>query len=69
MTELTDHLRRLGAELEDSLDANAKAQDRIRETENQLHEHTIRIRGLRRQSGWIAEIADDRGGDPDRRAA
>ena len=49
ITELTYHLACARSELEDSLDMNAKAQDRIREIENQLHEHLIKIRELRRE--------------------
>jgi chromosome segregation ATPase len=69
VADLMDHLKRLRAELEDSLDANAKAQDRIRDTENQLHEHTIKIRQLRRERSSIAEIDDEDSGDSGRRAA
>ena len=49
ITELTYHLACARSELEDSLDMNARAQDRIREMENQLHEHLIKIRELRRE--------------------
>jgi predicted nucleic acid-binding Zn-ribbon protein len=63
------HLKRLSAELGDSLDANSKAQDRIRDVENQLHDHTVKIRELRRQRGSIADITDDESGDTGRRAA
>ena len=49
IAELTSHLVCGRDELEDSLDTNAKAQDRIRDMENQLHEHVIKIRELRRE--------------------
>lgn len=72
VTDLMAHLKRVSAELEDSLEANAKAQDRIRDVENQLHDHVIKIRDLRRQRGSIENIAVDRDGpssEPNRRAA
>jgi predicted nucleic acid-binding Zn-ribbon protein len=68
-TDLMAHLKRLSAELDDSLDANSRAQDRILDVENQLHDHTVKIRELRRQRGSIADVTDDESGDADRRAA
>ncbi len=46
VAELTGHLKRLSAELEDSLEANAQAHDQIR--------------NLRRQRGSIPDLGDDR---------
>ena len=61
--DLTAHLKRLSAELEDSLDMNAKAHDRIRGMENQLHEHVVKIRELRRDRGSIPSLEADRKND------
>jgi len=49
VTELRTHLNSVRDELEDSLDTNAKGQDRIRDMENQLHDHVKKIRDLRRE--------------------
>ena len=49
VTELRTHLNSARDELEDSLDTNAKGQDRIRDMENQLHDHVKKIRDLRRE--------------------
>ena len=49
VTELRTHLSSVRDELEDSLDTNAKGQDRIRDMENQLHDHVKKIRDLRRE--------------------
>lgn len=49
VTELRTHLNSVRDELEDSLDTNAKGQDRIRDMENQLHNHVKKIRDLRRE--------------------
>ena len=48
VTELKSHIECLREELEDSLDSNAQGQDRLRNLENQLHEHVQKIRELRR---------------------
>ena len=63
------HLKRLSGELEDSLDANAKGQDRLRDLESQLHDHTVKLRELRRQRGSITGLNDDQQDDSGRRAA
>ena len=49
VTELRIHVGCIREELEDSLDTNAKGQDRIRDLENQLHDHVKKIRDLRRE--------------------
>ena len=49
LTELKTHLNSVRDELEDSLDTNAKGQDRIRDMEIQLHDHVKKIRDLRRE--------------------
>ncbi len=49
VTELRTHLSSVRDELEDSLETNAKGQDRIRDMENQLHDHVKKIRDLRRE--------------------
>lgn len=69
IAELTAHLNRLGGELNDSLDANAKGQDRIRNLENQLHDHVVKIRELRRNRGSISGLSDDPQDDAGRQAA
>jgi hypothetical protein len=59
-------------ELEDSLDTNAKGQDRIRDLENQLHDHVKKIRDLRRErssSSTIKTSDDATETDSDRKAA
>ena len=48
VTELKSHIECLREELEDSLNSNAQRQDRLRNLENQLHEHAQKIRELRR---------------------
>ena len=69
VADLMAHLKRVSGELDDSLDANAKGQDRIRDLESQLHDHTVKLRELRRQRGSIAGLNDDQQEDPGRRAA
>lgn len=61
VTQLRTHLLGIREELEDSLDSNAKGQDRIRDMENQLHDHVKKIRDLRRERSTSATIqmADD----------
>ena len=68
-TTVMAHLKRVSGELDDSLDANAKGQDRIRDLESQLHEHTVKLRELRRQRGSIAGLNNDHQDDSGRRAA
>jgi len=71
-TELRSHLSSMREELEDSLDTNAKGQDRIRDLENQLHEHVKKIRDLRRErssSPTVKTIDNATGTDSDRNAA
>jgi len=73
-TEVRSQLACLHEELEDSLDANAKGQDRIREMENQLHDHVKKIRDLRRERSsspaiQIATDAQKLETDSDRKAA
>ncbi len=67
VADLVDHLKRLRAELEDSLDTNEKSQDRVRYLETQLHEQTVKIRQLRSDRGSIIGIAAE--GVSDRQAA
>jgi len=59
VAELMNHIEVVNHELEDSLQANVKAGNRIRDLENQLHEHAEKIRDLRRTrvaaAGSIAE--------------
>jgi chromosome segregation ATPase len=69
IADLMAHLKRLSGELEDSLDANAKGQDRIRDLESQLHDHVVKMRELRRQRGSITGLGDDQQNDSDRQAA
>ena len=69
VTDLTKHLRRISSELEDSLEANADAQGRMRDLENQLHDHTVKIRELRRQRGSMPGFGDEDSNDAGRRAA
>ena len=73
VADLTAHLKRLSDELEDSLDMNAKAHDSIRGMENQLHEHVVKIRELRRDRGSIPSLdtnhANDNSDDGQQRAA
>ena len=61
VTELRTHLSSVRDELEDSLDTNAKGQDRIRDMENQLHDHIKKIRDLRRErnASSALQITDD----------
>ena len=71
-TELRSHLSCVREELEDSLDTNAKGQDRIRDLENQLHDHVKKIRDLRRErnsSSMIKNSDDATDTDSDRKAA
>ena len=68
IADLMAHLKRLSGELDDSLDANAKGQDRIRDLESQLHDHTVKLRDLHRQRGSIAGL-DDQQDDSGRQAA
>lgn len=71
-TELRSHLSCVREELEDSLDTNAKGQDRIRDLENQLHDHVKKIRDLRRErssSSTIKTSDDATETDSDRKAA
>src|SRR5690606_15115903 len=56
VADLLEHLNRLTVELEDSLDANVTAGDRIRDLEGQLHEHAEKIRDLRRARVSAPEI-------------
>lgn len=58
VAELMTHLKRVSAEHDDSLDANSKALDRIRDLENQLHEHAAKIRDLRRERASIADLEE-----------
>ena len=60
VNDLTAHLKRLSAELDDSLQANAKIGDRIRQLENQAHDDANTIRKLRRQRGSIDGMEGDR---------
>jgi chromosome segregation ATPase len=70
IADLTAHLKRLSAELEDSLVANAKAEDRVRDVETQLHEQSVKIRELRRERGAIPGFAaTDDDNQSSRRAA
>ena len=57
--ELTSHLMGARNELEDSLDTNAKTQDHIRVMENQLHEHVIKIRELRRERNAVSAMVTE----------
>lgn len=61
VTELRTLLSSVRDELEDSLDTNAKGQDRIRDMENQLHDHVKKIRDLRRErhASSAGKIIDD----------
>ncbi|MGB7324615.1 MAG: hypothetical protein WBD31_07075 [Rubripirellula sp.] len=54
--DLMAHLKRVSAEHEDSLDANTKALDRIRDLESNLHDHAAKIRDLRRERASIAGL-------------
>lgn len=56
VAELKVHLGCIREELEDSLDTNAKGQDRIRDLENQLHDHVAKIRDLRRERNASSAI-------------
>ncbi|MEM6689096.1 MAG: hypothetical protein AAF664_06690, partial [Planctomycetota bacterium] len=49
IAELTLHLKRVSAEHEDSLEANAESQQRVRALEEELHQKSAKIRDLRRQ--------------------
>jgi chromosome segregation ATPase len=46
---LAADVHRLGSELGDNMNSNARAQDRIRDLEYQVHEYAMKIRGLRRE--------------------
>jgi chromosome segregation ATPase len=67
--DLMERLKEVNAELDDSLEANSKVQDRIREAERQLHEQAATIRQLRRKRGSIADLTEDPSDENDRRAA
>ncbi len=54
--DLMTHLKRVSSEHEDSLDANTKALDRIRDLEFNLHDHATKIRDLRRERASIAGL-------------
>jgi len=53
--ELTLRLQTISTEYEDSLQSNSRAEDRIRELQNQLHENASKIRDLRRQVATLGE--------------
>ncbi|MDA7893275.1 hypothetical protein N9B38_00015 [bacterium] len=74
VTEIKSHLNCVREELEDSLETNAKGQDRIRDMENQLHDHVKKIRDLRRERSSSSAIqttnaAKEPGTGSDRKAA
>ncbi|WP_231753240.1 hypothetical protein [Rosistilla carotiformis] len=55
--EAKTHLKRISGEYDASLDANAKAQEQVRELENRLHTSTAQIREMRREIGQMSDVA------------
>tara|TARA_R110002049_G_scaffold4601_5_gene32296 strand:+ start:420879 stop:422855 length:1977 start_codon:yes stop_codon:yes gene_type:complete len=69
LDELTKRLAVVTAEHEDSLQSNAKAEDRVRDLQNQLHEYAEKIRDQRRKLAATGELPTDNTANEGRRAA